>query len=228
MAAPAHSIIVPVLDGARHIRDCLATILPELGTDDELIVVDNGSTDDTVALVAGFADPRIRLVHEPRRGTPFARNAGLRAARGRFIGFQDHDDLWPAGRQRALVEALLGTPGANAAHGRQRVIFDGVAADPAYVAMDGQYVLAHSIVTAMFERSLIDKVGPLDETMGVVADVDYLVRLRQGGMVAATADADVHVRRRHASNSTNATPDTVRDDTMAILRRNIARRRSSP
>lgn len=227
MATPTHSVIVPVLNGARYIEACLASILPELGPEDELIVVDNGSTDDTAARVEALADRRIALLHEARRGTPVARNTGLRHARGRYICFQDHDDLWPAGRQRALLDALLQTPGANAAHGRMRVIFDGVAIDPVYAAMDGQYVLAHSIVTAMFERNLVERTGLLDEAMLLVADVDYLVRLQQAGMVAATCEADVHIRRRHASNSTSATPETIRTDTMQILRRNIARKRSS-
>lgn len=225
MTEPTHSVIVPVLNGARYIRECIGTILPQLGADDELIIVDNGSTDGTPALVSSIPDNRISLLHEPRRGTPFARNTGLRVARGRFISFQDHDDLWPEGRQQVLLQTLLSTPGANAAHGRQRIVFDGVPEDPYYTAMDGQHVLLISIVTAIFERSLIEKTGLLDETMDVVADVDYLVRLKQGSMVAAETDAIVHICRRHSSNSTAASPRTILADTMQVLRRNIARKR---
>lgn len=225
MTQTTHSVIVPVLDGARYITECLASILVQLGPDDELIVVDNGSSDGTVSLVAATGDRRIVLLHEPRRGTPMARNTGLRAARGRYICFQDHDDLWPEGRQQVLLDTLLANPGANAAHGRQRVIFDGVDVDPPYAAMDGKHVLLHSAVTAMFERSLLDRVGLLDETMGLVADVDYLVRLRQGGMIAVACDADVHIRRRHASNSTSITPDTLLAHQMHLMRGTIVRRR---
>jgi glycosyltransferase involved in cell wall biosynthesis len=226
MAAPTHSVIVPVLDGERYIAECLTSILVQLGPHDELIVVDNGSSDGTTSLVEVSRDGRIVLLHEPKRGTPMARNTGLRAARGRYICFQDHDDLWPAGRQQALLDALLANPGANAAHGRQRVIFDGVDADPPYAAMDGQHALLHSAVTAMFERSLLDRVGLLDETMGLVADVDYLVRLRQAGMVAVACDADVHIRRRHANNSTSITPDTLLAHQMQLMHGTIVRRRS--
>jgi glycosyltransferase involved in cell wall biosynthesis len=225
METPTHSVIVPVLNGARYIRECLESILVQLGPNDEMIVVDNGSTDGTPAVVEVFDDPRIRLLHEPRRGTAAARNAGLLMARGLYISFQDHDDLWPAGRQHALLKALRTTPGANAAHGRQRVIFDDADIDPIYAAMDGQYVLHHSVVTAIFERGLVERAGLLDETMLLVADVDYIVRLRQAGMVAAICDADVHVRRRHSNNSSHTDRATMHADTMQILRRNIVRKR---
>jgi hypothetical protein len=59
------------------------------------------------------------------------------------------------------------------------------------------------------------------------ADVDYLVRLRQAGMVAAICDADVHIRRRHASNSSQIDQATMRADAMQILRRNIVRKRGT-
>jgi glycosyltransferase involved in cell wall biosynthesis len=226
MATPTHSVIVPVLNGARYINECLDSILVQLGPDDELIVVDNGSTDGTLSLIEGYDDPRIVLLHQPRRGTAGARNTGLLRAHGRYICFQDHDDLWPPGRQQALLHAILTTPGANAAHGRMRVIFDGVEIDPPYAAMDGQYVLLHSAMTAMFERSLLERAGLLDETMLLGADVDYLVRLRQIGMVAATCDADVHIRRRHGSNSSSVGPTTIRTRTMQILHRNIVRNRN--
>jgi len=195
--------------------------------EDELIVVDNGSTDGTQALVKAYGDGRVVLLHQQSRGTAAARNAGLRWARGRYVSFQDHDDLWPEGRQAKLLSAIVTTAGANAAHGRQRVIFDGTPIAEHYAGMDGNYVFHHSIVSGMFERSLLDRVGHLDETMGLVADVDYLVRLRQAGMIAALCDADVHIRRRHSHNSSSVSPATIRGDTLQIMRRNILRLRGS-
>ncbi|MBK8083578.1 MAG: glycosyltransferase family 2 protein [Devosia sp.] len=225
MTSPTHSVIIPVRNGARHIRACLDSVLAELGPDDEVIVTDNGSTDDTVARVAAIGDKRIVLLHEERPGPAAARNTAIRAAQGRYICFQDHDDLWPPGRQQRLLDALLATPGANAAYGRVRVIFEGPV-DPAYAAMDGQYVHLHNFLPALFERSLIARTGLLDETMLHGEDVDYLVRLRQAGMVAAACDAIVHIRRRHDSNWSSADPALVRASTMQILHRNIARRRA--
>ena len=68
MTAPTHSVVVPVRNGARYVGESLASILAELGADDELIVVDNGSTDDTVARIETIGDDRIVLLHQPVPG----------------------------------------------------------------------------------------------------------------------------------------------------------------
>ena len=89
METPTHSVIVPVLNGARYIRECLDSILVQLGPGDELIVVDNGSADGTPALVEAYDDQRILLLHEPRRGTAAARNAAALAV----LASDRYDDL---------------------------------------------------------------------------------------------------------------------------------------
>lgn len=226
MTQPVHSIIIPVLNGARFLDACLDSVLAQLGETDEVIVVDNGSTDRTLDLLAARRDPRLIVLHQPVRGISNARNMGLARARGRLISFQDCDDLWPPGRQDALIAALAENPAANAAHGRQRVIFDGTSVDETYAAMDGKHVLMFNILTTMFRRELLDRVGQFDPSLAVAEDVDYLVRLRKAGMHAVAIDADVHIRRRHDSNSTYSTPATARRDTLQILRRNIVRRRT--
>ena len=88
----AASVIVPVFNGADTIGECLASLLaldyPPSGF--EIVVVDNGSTDGTAAVVAGLGG-RVRLLHEPVRGASAARNRGVRAARGRLVAFTDAD-----------------------------------------------------------------------------------------------------------------------------------------
>ncbi len=78
---------------------------------------------------------------------------------------------------------------------------------------------------SLLERSLIVRAGPMDETMLRSSDVDYLIRLRQAGMVSAPCDAIVHIRRRHTTKWSSGDVATVHANTLQILRRNIARRR---
>jgi glycosyltransferase involved in cell wall biosynthesis len=94
-------------NGARFVREQIATILPQLGAADELVVVDDASTDDTAELVSGIADPRIRLVMlSTNVGYVRAFERALTEARNDFLLLADQDDEWTPGRVAAMGAAL--------------------------------------------------------------------------------------------------------------------------
>ena len=97
--------------------------------------------------------------------------------------------------------------------------------DPRYAAMDGRHVAHHSLMTSLFGRSLIERVGLMDESLTVGEDVDYIVRLRAAGMVAALTDAVVSIRRRHDGNLSLREPTPPAAQMLQVLRRNILRHR---
>ena len=103
---PAVSVVVPIFQAARYLPEALRSIARQTSTDFELIVVDDGSTDDG-AYVARTLAPRARLVvHGTNRGLGAARRTGAKAARGRFVTYLSADDLWdPTFLERALAEA---------------------------------------------------------------------------------------------------------------------------
>ena len=83
---PYASIVVPAFNAARTLPETLRSLLAQTFTDFEIVVVDDGSTDRTVAVARSFADRRIRIVQQPNRGLPGARNSGIDAARGDIDG----------------------------------------------------------------------------------------------------------------------------------------------
>ncbi|AMN47457.1 hypothetical protein ACG33_10156 [Steroidobacter denitrificans] len=94
-AAPAVSVVVAAYNPGRYVEAAVRSVLEQSMPDLEIIVVDDGSTDNTAAVVESFMhDPRVHLIRQKNAGQPRAKNAGLRAARGRFIAFCDADDLW--------------------------------------------------------------------------------------------------------------------------------------
>ena len=98
-AAPNVTVVLPTHDRAKLLRRAIDSVLSQDYQDLELIVVDDASTDDTQTVVQQFADQRIRYVRlADRQGATAARNAGISAARGEFIGFQDSDDEWLPGK----------------------------------------------------------------------------------------------------------------------------------
>jgi GT2 family glycosyltransferase len=88
------SIVVPLYNKAPHVRRALDSIAAQTFSDFEVIVVDDGSTDDGAAIVANYGDSRVRLVRQPNAGPGAARNAGLAQTQGEFIAFLDADDAW--------------------------------------------------------------------------------------------------------------------------------------
>lgn len=105
--AASVSVIVPTFNRARWLGNAIRSALQQLEAGDELIVIDDGSTDDTAAVVAAFGE-RVTYVRGEHRGAGPARNLGLAHARGDLVAFLDDDDEWLPGklaRQRALMAA---------------------------------------------------------------------------------------------------------------------------
>ena len=92
---PTVSIIIPTYNRSRLIARAVKNVLNQTYQDFELIIVDDGSTDGTREVVAGFSDERIRYVqHDKNRGEAAARNTGIKVARGEYIASHDSDDEW--------------------------------------------------------------------------------------------------------------------------------------
>ncbi|MFN8641041.1 MAG: glycosyltransferase family A protein [Candidatus Binatia bacterium] len=92
--APAISVIMPTRDRAHYLREAIDSVLAQRRADLELLVVDDGSTDATPAVLAAVADPRLRCLRQGARGIGAAMNTGLRAARGGYVARLDSDDVW--------------------------------------------------------------------------------------------------------------------------------------
>lgn len=108
---PLVSVVVPAYDVAAYLPACLDSLLAQTHTSLEVVVVDDGSPDDSggIAEEYGARDPRVRVVHIDNRGLGGARNEGLRHVRGDIIGFADSDDVVPPGAVAALVSQLRRT-----------------------------------------------------------------------------------------------------------------------
>lgn len=110
MASPLVSVVLPTYNRAELVVRAINSVLSQTVADLELIVVDDGSTDRTPEALARMGDPRLRVLRlAANQGVAGARNAGIQQARGRFIAFQDSDDLWRphklARQMRALAQA---------------------------------------------------------------------------------------------------------------------------
>jgi glycosyltransferase involved in cell wall biosynthesis len=217
------SVIIPVRNGAKFVRDSIESALAQLSGGDEILVVDDASDDDTPRIIRQIEDRRIRVLDGMGRGVSSARNIGLAAAAGEFVAFLDHDDLWPGGRHGVLLHALLADPGLDCAIGRLRLrIEDDAILRPGLADMDGRLAASLSLCTALFRRRILDQAGDFDETLRFGEDTDYFVRLTELNYRFTLCEVDTLLYRRHRSNATCDVP-AVRMGIVELIRRRRAR-----
>jgi hypothetical protein len=104
------SVVIPLFNKGRSVGRAVEAILAQTHTDWELIVVDDGSTDGSAQVVAGYKDPRIRIIAQSNSGVSAARNTGLAAARSKLVAFLDADDFWDPDHLSDLAQAATLLP----------------------------------------------------------------------------------------------------------------------
>jgi glycosyltransferase involved in cell wall biosynthesis len=107
---PIVSIIVPTYNGVRYIAETIQSILQQTYKDFEIIVIDDGSTDETVQVIHSFGK-KVRYFYQSNRGPASARNIGIQQAKGKYIALIDHDDLWLPNKLEKQVPILEKMPG---------------------------------------------------------------------------------------------------------------------
>jgi glycosyltransferase involved in cell wall biosynthesis len=189
-AGPAVSIVLPTHNRAALLDRSIRSVLGQTYTDFELIVVDDGSTDETAGVVAGFRDPRIRYLPLARKtGAGPARNAGIRAARAKFLAFQDSDDEWLPSKLAAQVAAFARAPGGVGVvySDMRRILSDGTetyAAAPDVTsgrlinrAIAFYQVANLGIQSTLIRRECLEDVGYFNEDLPALEDLEMFIRL---------------------------------------------------
>jgi glycosyltransferase involved in cell wall biosynthesis len=156
------SVIMPAFNSGRYIAASIESVRAQSFGDWELIVVDDGSTDDTGSIADGYAaeDARIRVIHQSNGGIAAARNRGLGEMDpvSAYVGFLDSDDVWERRTLETLLRLLAGNLNAIGAHGIQR-----------YIDAEGKPTVVNGASTAPQRRRYIDgwrlrKANPADPT----------------------------------------------------------------
>ena len=192
--APEVSVVVPTHDRADLLPRLLRSILGQQGVDLELIVVDDGSSDDTPAVLAGCADPRLRVLRHPTaRGVAAARNLGTEHARGRWVAWCDDDDVWAPDKLHLQLQALTASPGARWCNGGSAYVDADLRLTrvrrcpvPETVATD---LLRVNAVTGggsgvLADRELALSLGGFDTGLAMYADWDMWARLAHAAPLA--------------------------------------------
>ena len=180
---PTVSVIIPTYNRAWAIREALDSILAQDYRDFEIVVVDDGSTDNTQQILESY--PQVCVVRQDHLGVSAARNAGIARAAGPLIAFLDSDDWWLPGKLSVQVGFFHTNPDALICQTEEIWIKNGVRINPKkrhkkYSGMIFERCLELCIVSpsaVMMKRCLFDKIGRFDETLPVGEDYDLWLRV---------------------------------------------------
>ncbi|GAA3541887.1 hypothetical protein AFL01nite_25520 [Aeromicrobium flavum] len=209
-APPLVSVVISTHNRAAYLGYAIRSVLAQSMPDLELIVVDDGSTDDTRAVVEGFDDPRVRYVHQQQSGIAAARNHATSIARGKYIAVMDDDDLMLPTRLEVSLDAIV--EGANGAYGGWAIFREGdgsITLEPGKklsleALLFNGAVLTHA--TILIERRWLLAV-PYDETLRSGSDYNLAVRLVRSGARLNHCGQYVLMRRLHDDQITATDPN---------------------
>ncbi len=211
---PAVSVLVAAYQSERYLEESLRSALAQTVSAIEIIVIDDGSTDATAAIVerVSASDNRVRLIRQPNRGHPAARNRGLAEARGRWAALLDHDDIWlptRLERQLAFLEsnrdvAVLGTYGWHIGpDGRRTGVFDvGPRSREQFAELRDQgYVIYLLASSTLMDVAVVRGVGGFRESYRAAEDVELWTRVADNHVVMALPERLVEYRMLDSSVS---------------------------
>ena len=223
------AVIIPVYNGARYLAAAIASVLDQTERPSTILVVDDGSTDESAAIARSFGSA-VTLIPQEHRGQAAAVNAGLSRTTAECVAFLDADDLWLADKTARQLACFDRQPGLDyCVTGIQNFVSPefadrASAVDPRLFDSAPGYVLS----ALMARRSVFDRLGGFDPAWKHANKTAWLLRARQAGAVS-TAIADVLVRRRlHASNVSQAHATNSLDEYLRLVKQSLDRRRGAP
>ena len=222
MVEPTFTIAMPAYNASRTIGPAIRSVLAQTRTDFELLVVDDGSEDDTAAQVARFEDERVRLFHQENSGPGAARNLAIIVGRGRYVSMLDSDDLWLPTYLETMAGILDRDPEVGLVYTDAWILDDVTGrirrttamhyqhpprdppCDPfeflALLLKRGNFVFTSTTV----RRSVLERVGLFEAALKPAEDYGLWLRIVAAGFRARRTPGNLAVyRKRAGSLSTN-------------------------
>lgn len=231
MISDSISVIIPAYNLENVIDESIASVLAQTRPVHEILVIDDGSTDQTLARLDGAAgkDARLRVLTSERAGPSGARNVGLKAASCPIIAFLDGDDVWPCDKIARQMERLNAPDRPDVLSGLIQRFRD---LEPGALTPAGEpgEIIAHvNLGACLFRREVFGVVGLFNERLRICEDVDLMLRVREAGLkLVIMREIMLYWRIRPGSlTQTQANSDAHKRDALEALRLKLDRRRSS-
>lgn len=221
------SCIIPAYNAARFIGETLESVFAQSVAMSEVLVVDDGSTDDTIPIVQQYGDA-VRVIRQQNAGPAAARNNGVRQSSGDFIAFLDADDLWKREKTEVQLARFDANPGlqvcfADLFNFRTNTVNG--AFRNGYAEVTDWPKVPFSPCTLLARRSAFETIGEFDETLRRGEDTEWFVRMMMKKVPYEVLKDVVLWRRVHDQNLTLESPPGPQD-VIRVLKMVMDRRRA--
>jgi len=219
-SAPLVSVVLNTYNRADLVPQSINSVLAQDYPNFEVIVVDDGSTDNTREVIEEQFGDRVRYIYQENAGLAAGRNTGIKAARGQYIAFQDDDDIWLPGKLTRQIDALGGCPDCGLSYGlclsadsdgnSTGAVYghsdEGRTGDNFELMLRRHPILGPSVVVL---RAALDEAGLFDETLSTAEDTDLFLRLTQRYPAIYIARPLVLVREHRGRKTRSEWQDTT-------------------
>lgn len=222
MPKPLISVIVPVFNGEKYIKETLQTILSQDYQEKEIIVVDDGSTDGSQEIIRSFAE--IKYIFQDNSGVPVARNRGIQEAVGEFIAFSDQDDLWKPYKLTEQIKYLMENPNTEFVISMRKTVLEKGISPPSWLKkelLDSENI-DHSPSSLLAKKSLFDKIGTFNSDLENASDVDWFFRARDAGIQKGVIQKVHYLKRIHEENQSYRVKE-LHQEYLKLIKQSLAR-----
>lgn len=214
-ASPSISVIIPTYNSAAYLNDSIESVLKQSYPVDEILVVDDGSTDETPSIVSAYSNNGVKYIWQENQGPGAARNLGLIHTRGELVAFLDADDIWMENKTRLQINYLLDHPDVGVVSGQK--MWWRVSDDKHWMEYFGNIpesrvhheILIHNIVgnpsMTLIRRSVLDIVGNYKTNLRWGQDWEIWIRMASCTRFGFV-DEPVIIYRAHADNHSKKDP----------------------
>jgi glycosyltransferase involved in cell wall biosynthesis len=202
MTGATISCVVPVFNGERYLAEALDSVLRQTRPPDEIVVVDDGSSDRSAEIVRGYGN-RVRYVRQDNRGAAAARNRGVELAGGELLAFIDQDDLWRPHKLELQLASFAADPGLDICVSHVDLQWDSARAEEQAALGEhrrARRVPGYTTPAMLARRSAFARIGPLDTRLTRADATDWFLRGIDLGLSILLIPQALLVHRMHDTN----------------------------
>jgi len=224
---PLVSVIIPVFNGEKYLREAIESVLGQTYPSIEVIVVDDGSTDNSAGIAKSFA-PQVRYIYKNNGGVSSALNRGIELSQGSFLAFLDADDLWKEDKLMRQMAVFDNNPDVDSVFGQVKQFFSSELDED----QKKKVRIPAEVMQGIFKGSMLIKrdsffrVGTFETRWKIGDFIDWYLRAMEKSLKSIMLNEILMLRRIHADN-TGIRERKSRPEFVRILKASLDRRRKS-